>query len=54
MDSQSWIGRYVYFGVFEDFLVNGAGLEYPLSDRPMILFDKAVSWTVETGHSEFG
>ena len=25
MDSQSWIGRYAYFGVFEDSLVNGAG-----------------------------
>jgi hypothetical protein len=25
MDSQSWIQRYAYFGVFEDFLINGAG-----------------------------
>jgi hypothetical protein len=25
MDSQSWIQRYSYFGVFEDFLINGAG-----------------------------
>lgn len=25
MDSQSWIERYSYFGVFEDFLINGAG-----------------------------
>jgi hypothetical protein len=25
MDSQSWIQRYSYFGVFEDFLINDAG-----------------------------
>jgi len=25
MDSQSWIGRYAYFGPFETFLINGAG-----------------------------
>ena len=25
MDAQSWIQRYSYFGVFEDFLINGAG-----------------------------
>jgi len=25
MDSQSWIERYSYFGIFEDFLINGAG-----------------------------
>ncbi|TAQ86806.1 hypothetical protein B7494_g4888 [Chlorociboria aeruginascens] len=25
MDAQSWITRYSYFGVFEDFLINGAG-----------------------------
>lgn len=25
MDAQDWIERYAYFGVFEDFLVNGAG-----------------------------
>jgi hypothetical protein len=25
MDAQPWIGRYSYFGVFETFLINGAG-----------------------------
>jgi hypothetical protein len=25
MDSQPWIEIYSYFGVFEDFLINGAG-----------------------------
>jgi hypothetical protein len=25
MDAQDWIERYSYFGVFEDFLINGAG-----------------------------
>jgi hypothetical protein len=25
LDGQAWIGRYAYFGVFEDFLINGAG-----------------------------
>ena len=25
MDQQSWIQKYAYFGVFEDFLINGAG-----------------------------
>lgn len=25
LDDQAWIGRYSYFGVFEDFLINGAG-----------------------------
>jgi hypothetical protein len=25
MDAQSWIAKYSYFGVFEDFLINGAG-----------------------------
>jgi hypothetical protein len=25
MDAQPWIHRYSYFGIFEDFLINGAG-----------------------------
>jgi hypothetical protein len=25
MDQQSWIERYAYFGVFETYLINGAG-----------------------------
>ena len=29
MDCQSWIQKYSYFGVFEDFLINGAGSGLP-------------------------